>query len=151
DRRQIFNATAVAQSPKFSNHTMQMMASGWTVSGIYRVSSGAPVNIVIGTDVALTGTNLQRPNQISPNPYKDRSGRPSTQWVNPAAFVPPASGTYGNVGWNSLVGPGQWSFDMALSRTFNEIGRASCRERVEAFIVANSFIPGWVQAFIIPF
>ena len=151
DRRQIFNATAVAQSPKFSNHTMQMMASGWTVSGIYRVSSGAPVNIVIGTDVALTGTNLQRPNQISPNPYKDRSGRPSTQWVNPAAFVPPASGTYGNVGWNSLVGPGQWSFDMALSRTFNVGERQRIEIRAEAFNVTNSFIPGCPQAFINPF
>src|SRR5438105_14935771 len=32
DRRQIFNATAIAQTPKFSKHTMQTLASDWTVS-----------------------------------------------------------------------------------------------------------------------
>jgi len=145
DRRQIFNATAVAQTPKFSNHTMQMLASSWTVSGIYRTSSGAPLNIVTGTDVALSGTNLQRPNQISPNVYKDRSGGPLTQWVDPAAFAVPALGTYGNVGWNSLVGPGTWSFDMALSRTFNVREAQRFEIRVEAFNVTNSFRPGCVQ------
>jgi len=145
DRRQIFNATAVAQTPKFANPTMQMLASNWTVSGIYCASSGAPLNVVTGTDVALSGTNLQRPNQMSPNPYKDRSGRPLTQWVDPAAFAMPALGTYGNVGWNSLVGPGTWSFDMALSRTFNVREAQRIEIRVEAFNVTNSFRPGCVQ------
>jgi hypothetical protein len=145
DRRHIFNFTAVAQSPQFSNRNMRMIASDWRLSGIYRWSSGAPLNIVSGTDQALTGTNLQRTNQILADPYKDRSGRPYTQWVNPAAFAAPALGTYGNVGWNSLVGPATWQFDMALSRAFNIHEAQRFEIRAEAFNVTNSFIPAGVS------
>jgi hypothetical protein len=139
DRRQQFNFTAVAQTPKFSNRTMSMVASGWTMSGIYRVSSGAPLNVVSGTDQALTGTVLQRATQVAANPYKDKSGRPLTQWVDPAAFLISGLGTFGNVGWNSLVGPGTWSLDIALSRTFNVREAQRFEIRAEAFNLTNSF------------
>jgi len=142
DRRHLFNFTAVAQTPNFSNHTLHRIAADWRLSGIYRWSSGAPLNIVSGTDQALSGTGLQRANQILSNPYKDRSGRPYTQWVDPAAFAVPALGTYSNVGWNSLVGPHTWQFDMALSRTFSVRENKRFEIRAEAFNVTNSFIPG---------
>jgi hypothetical protein len=145
DRRHLFNLTGVAQSPKFANRKMGWIASDWRLSGIYRWSSGAPLNIVSGTDQALTGTSLQRTNQILADPYKDRSGRPYTQWVNPAAFAAPALGTYGDVGWNSLVGPATWQFDMALSRAFNIREAQRFEIRAEAFNVTNSFIPAGVS------
>ena len=97
DRRQLFNFTAVAQTPQFSNRTVKMLASGWTLSGIYRVSRAADQHVT-GGDKALSGTVLQRPNQVAANAYKDKSGGPLTQWVDPAAFTLPATGTYGNVG-----------------------------------------------------
>jgi hypothetical protein len=145
DRRQQFNSTVVAQTPKFSNRTANLIASNWTISGIYRKSSGAPINVVTGGDQALSGTVLQRPNQIAGNAYKDKSGRPLTLWVDPAAFTLPAPGTYGNVGWNSLAGPGTWSFDMSLSRGFNIRESQRLEFRAEAFNVTNSFRPGCVQ------
>jgi hypothetical protein len=145
DRRHLFNFTAVTQTPKFSNRTLQVLASDWRLSGIYRWSSGAPLNIVSGTDQALSGTGLQRANQVSANPYKDRSGRPYAQWVDPAAFAPPALGTYGNVGWNSLVGPHTWQFDVALSRTFNVHEMRRFEVRAEGFNVTNSFVPAGIS------
>jgi len=145
DRRQLFNFTAVAQTPQFANHTMHMLATGWRLSGIYRHSSGAPLNIVSGTDQALSGTGLQRANQILPNPYKDRSGRPLTQWVDPVAFAAPSLGTYGNGGWNRLAGPSTWQFDMSLSRTFSVHEMQRFEVRAEAFNLTNSFIPGGVS------
>jgi hypothetical protein len=109
-------------------------------------SNGPPANeIVSGTDQALSGTGLQRANQLVANPHKDRSGRPYTQWVDPTAFAAPALGTYGNVGWNSLVGPSTWQFDTALSRTFNLHEMQRFEARVEAFNVTNSFIPAGVS------
>jgi len=141
DRRHIFNFTAVAQTPQFSNHTLSVLATGWRLSGIYRWSSGTPLNIVSGIDNALTGTGLQRANQVLANPYKDKSGRPNTQWIDPAAFATPAPGTYGNVGFDSLVAPSTWSFDMALSRSFNIHEMQRFEVRAEAFNVTNSFIP----------
>jgi Carboxypeptidase regulatory-like domain len=145
DRRHLFNFTGVAQTPNFSNHTLHLIGADWRLSAIYRWSSGAPLNIVSGTDQALTGTNLQRANQVQSNPYKDRSGRPYSQWVDPAAFLAPGLGTYGNVGWNSLVGPHTWQFDMALSRIFNVRESQRFEVRAEAFNVTNSFIPAGVS------
>jgi hypothetical protein len=149
DRRHIFNLTSVAETPQFSNRTMHIMGSGWRLSGIYRVSSGWPVNssaggtgIEAGQDRALTGIMHQRANQILANPYGDRSGRPLTLYLNPAAFALPNTGTTGNVGRNSIMGPGSWSFDMALSRTFQVKESQRMEFRVEAFNVTNSFRPG---------
>jgi hypothetical protein len=142
DRRHIFNSTVVATTPQFANRTARVLGTGWTISGIYRWSSGQPLNIESGVDRSLTGVLRQRPSQILENPYLDRSGRPLTQWLNPAAFAQPALGGYGNVGYNSVVGPAQWSFDMALSRGFSFRETQKIEVRAEAFNVTNSFRPG---------
>jgi hypothetical protein len=141
DRRHIFNSTVVAETPAFANNTLRKLATGWRLSGIYRWSSGQPLNVESGVDRTLTGVLRQRPNQIQANPYGDRSGRPLTQWLNPAAYALPDLGTYGNVGYNSIVGPSTWSFDVALSRTFNLREQQRLELRAEAFNITNSFRP----------
>jgi hypothetical protein len=152
DRRHIFNLTSVAETPQFSKPVLRMMASGWKLSGIYRVSSGSPINggvaggggtgIEAGSDRALTGINHQRVNQILTNPYGDQSGRPYTLYLNRAAFALPDIGTTGNVGRNSLTGPGIWSFDVGLSRAFRFRESQRLEVRAEAYNVLNSFRPG---------
>ena len=69
DRRHLFNVTAVAETPKFSNNTLRMIATGWRLSPIVRISSGRPLTVVSGTDVALIGTANERPNQVLADPY----------------------------------------------------------------------------------
>jgi hypothetical protein len=118
-----------------------MLASNWRFSGIYRFSSGQPLNVTNGTDRALNGTTLQRPDQILANPYKDDSGRPNTNWLDPTAFQLPTLGTFGNLGYNAFVGPSTWSFDMALSRSFNLREMQRLEVRADAFNVTNSFRP----------
>jgi hypothetical protein len=141
DRRNILNFTALAETPQFSNNTMRLLATGWRLSGIYRWSSGAPMTIIAGTDRALNGIFNQRPNQVLVDPYRDKSGKPFTSWLNPAAFALPAEGTIGNVGRNTVTAPGVWSLDLALSRTFR-LGEAHRLEaRAEAYNVTNSFRP----------
>ena len=152
DRRHIFNLTSVAETRQFSNPTMRRVATGWRLSGIYRVSSGWPVNggvaggggsgIEAGSDRALTGINHQRVNQVMANAYRDRSGRPLSLWINPGAFTMPDVGTVGNVGRNSLTGPGTWSFDVGLSRAFPFRESQRLEFRAEAYNVLNSFRPG---------
>jgi hypothetical protein len=149
DRRQIFNMTAVAETPQFSGRTLRMLATGWKLSGIYRRSSGSVLNILAGSDRALTGIRgaggevLQRGVQLSGDPYTtDKSGGPLTNWLNRAAFDLPALGTFGNVGRNSAVGPPTWAFDLALSRGFNLRETQRVEVRAEAFNVTNSFRPG---------
>jgi len=152
DRRHVFNLTSVAETPQFSNRTMHIIGTGWRLSGIYRISSGWPINggvaggggtgIEAGSDRTLTGINHQRANQISANPYGDRSGRPLSLFLNPAAFAVPDVGTTGNVGRNSIMGPKTWSFDVSLSRAFRFRESQRFEVRAEAYNITNSFRPG---------
>ena len=150
DRRQVFNLTAVAQTPQFSNAMLRKFAGSWKISPLYRFSSGQPLDVVSGVDQALNGVTVgssnstlrQRPNQVLANGYLDSSARPFTQWLNPAAYQLPQAGSYGNLGYNAVVGPHTWSFDMALSRTFNIREMQRLEIRAEAFNVLNSFRPG---------
>jgi hypothetical protein len=149
DRRQVFNLTAVAQTPQFSNTTLRKFASSWKLSPLYRFSSGQPLDVVSGADQALNGVTVgssnstlrQRPNQVRASGYLDRSGRPGSQWLNPAAYQLPSPGSYGNLGYNAVVGPNTWSFDVALSRMFNIREMHRIEIRAEAFNVLNSFRP----------
>jgi Carboxypeptidase regulatory-like domain len=151
DRRQIFNLTGVAQSPQFSGRAMRLIGSGWTLSGIYRWSSGAPLNLLAGSDRALhgdisffSGATFQRANQLMPNDqaYVSGGGGPLSQWLNPSAFAVPALGTVGNYGRDNLVYPSIWGLDMALSRAFRLTESQHLEIRADAFNVSNSFHPG---------
>jgi len=150
DRRQIFNLTALAQSPKYSNHIARLLASDWTLSGIYRWSAGAPLNLLAGSDRALhgdvsffSGGTFQRADQILPNSQAyGPSGGPLGQWISKAAFAVPALGTVGNYHRNNLVYPATWQFDMSLARAFRITERQHVELRGEAFNVTNSFRPG---------
>ena len=140
DRRQIFNLTALAQTPQFANPTLHALATGWRLSGIYRKSTGTWLTILGGLDRALSGfAGNQRPNQILEDPYADRS---SLNYVNPAAFAQPALGTIGNMRPYNVEGPGTWQLDMALSRTFRVREGQSLEFRAEGFNVTNSLIRG---------
>jgi hypothetical protein len=148
DRRNIANITLVARTPKFSNKALSMTASGWTLSSIFSARSGQPLNVVTGTDVALNGfsfngSTFQRPNQVLSNASSTTQGQscstsPCVNWFNAAAFAQPATGTYGNVGYDSVVGPGFWEWDEAVSRDFRVHEGQSLQVRAEAFNVTNS-------------
>ena len=142
DRRHIFNLTTVAETPQFSNPTLRILATGWRLSGIFRWSAGNPLNIIAGSDRALNGIANQRANQLTSNPFGDKSAGPMSRYLNPAAFALPDLGTTGNIGLNSVQGPRTWSFDMAVSRVFRFRESQRLEFRAEAYNVTNSFRPG---------
>ena len=127
--------------PQFASPTARMLASGWRLSGVYRISSGAPLTIISGQDHALVDTLNQRANQILATGYGDRSGRPGTNYLSRSAFAVPATGTFGNIGRNSIRGLKTWSFDLALSRNFALTQAQRIELRVEAYNLTNSFRP----------
>jgi hypothetical protein len=91
------------------------------------------------TDVALNGLTNQRLNQVLPSVYGDRS---VSNYLNPGAFALPATGTLGNMGTGSVVGPVFWQFDTALSRVFQVRESQRIEFRAEAFNVTNSLRKG---------
>jgi len=134
DQLHVVSATAVVNTPTFSSAVLRGIASGWQWSTIYSASSGAPLNVVIGRDNALTGAPNQRPDLVGD--WKVASPTPA-MWFNTAAFALPAPGTYGNLPRNALRGPGTWDVDMALVRKFSAGTGRQVEARVEAFNVFN--------------
>ena len=151
DRRHIVNLTVVYLTPKYSNKLMRAAVSDWQISGIYRFSSGMPISVQDGTGVdrELSGINHQRPNQILSDVYTGLSG-PNQPYLNIAAFATACGatptpncqplGTFGSLGWNSIVGPTYWDMDLALSRIFRIRERQSLEVRADAFNLTNSFV-----------
>jgi hypothetical protein len=135
DRRHNFNLSTVYETPRFSNGALRVLGTGWRVSGIVRILSGAQLTVSSGLDNALSGTTDQRPNQVLASPYAPNKGL--NQWLDPAAFVQPALGTYGTMGRSNVTGPGSARVDLGVVRTFRLREKQSIEFRAEAFNVAN--------------
>ena len=145
DRRHLLNGTLVLRAPQFSNPTAQAVFGNWSASGILRARSGGHLSPTMSPDIAGTGSNTrsQRPDIVSSNVYgsqcKDdlRSSNPTCLWLNPAAFSNPTLGTLGNAGAGVLVGPGSWTIDAGLRRTFDIGDTQEFEIRAEATNVLN--------------
>jgi hypothetical protein len=135
DRRHLFNLSSVYQTPQFSTRMVRFLASGWQVSGIVRIQSGNFLSVTSGVDGALTGSTAERANLILPNPYAPAKN--AAQYLNPAAFQAPATGTYGNLGIASIEGPGWVTIDMGLVRNFRIRESQALQLRGEAFNLPN--------------
>jgi Carboxypeptidase regulatory-like domain len=145
DRRNIFNVTAVAQTPKFSNKAMRYTASDWKLSGIYKFTSGTPLMIQDGTDVSASTINHQQPDLVNPSGVYTGQSCAGCFYLNKSAFAPqaPINGVIpytGNLGWNSVTGPTYWDLDLALSRVFRITERQNIELRGDAFNLFNSFV-----------
>jgi hypothetical protein len=136
DRRQIFNSSLVAQSPTFGSTWMRLIAGNWQASGIFTASTGAPLNVTVGSDNALAGEGAvnDRPNLVG---IPSVSTPTILKWFNTAAFAKAAVGSYGNLGRDTLLGPGAWDLDMSLSRTFAIRERVKIIFRGEVFNIMN--------------
>jgi len=116
---------------------LRALGSGWKISSIVSAQSGNYFSVTTGTDVALTAAANQRANLILPS----WEGPNLIQYLNPAAFKAPATGTYGNLGVNSIRGPGMLQFDMGVSRLFTVHERKTLEFRWEVFNVLNRLNP----------
>ena len=110
-----------------------MLTSDWQISGILSARSGGHVSATTGVDNALNGQANQRPNKILDNVYQKEGYR----WLNPAAFAAPATGAFGNLVNNSLIGPSRFNIDMGLVRSFRIGGSRQVQFRAEGTNIFN--------------
>jgi hypothetical protein len=135
DRRHVVNVSFVARTPKIANRSLNMIASGWQLSGIVRRQTGNYSTVTTGVDNALTGVGNQRAVQLLADPYDPN---PTVDhYLNPAAFRPPASGTYSSLGAFTIVNPSTLQIDIGLSRTFQVREAQNIQFRWEVFNVPN--------------
>ncbi len=114
------------------------LASGWSVSAIQTVQSGLPFTPQLGFNPTNNGDS-RNPTRPSWNPGFSGQiilGTPN-QYFNPAAFEVPANGTYGNVGRDTLIGPGIVTLDCSALKNTSITERCKLQFRAEFFNSLN--------------
>jgi hypothetical protein len=106
---------------------------GWTVTGNVIVGSGMPFTPIVQT--LLAGSGVVGP--LRPNLTGASTDAPSGLYLNPAAYVAPPAGQFGNAGRNSIVGPMQFTFNSGITRTFQMTERMSADWRIDATNILN--------------
>jgi hypothetical protein len=113
----------------------------WTIVTTAVVGTGLPETPVYLAAVPGTGQT----GTIRANP----TGAPisisrGNQHLNPAAFSAPLFGEWGTAGRNSITGPGQFSLDSSVARTFRPTGRFYLDLKVSATNMLNHPVfTGW--------
>jgi hypothetical protein len=89
-----------------------------------------------GTDISLTAVGADRPNVVVAGSIYQHTTT-TAAWFNPAAFARQAAGTYGNAGRDSIIVPGSFNWDMAISREFRMKERWRIDVRADFFNILN--------------
>ena len=134
-----------------SNHLMQVLSRDWRGSMEFQAQTGFPLTISVFGDTANAGTvvgeNPIRANTTGQKVFASGT-RNSTTWFNPDAFAAPPAYTYGNVGRNSVYGPGMETLDLGIVREFSLAERARFEMRGEFFNTLNHTNLGTPNRFV---
>jgi len=168
DIRNYFSANFTYDLPFARNMTgaAGKVLGRWQINGILTLSSGTPITIYSGFNRSRNGASgaqiTDRPDLLpgfSSNPVKGVSkgcpgvpagtklGTPDL-YFDPCAFALPEPGFYGNLGRNTVIGPGLKNFDFAVVKNIPVAEMKSIQFRAEAFNLfnrANFNRPGALQ------
>jgi hypothetical protein len=140
NRTNIFLAEFVYDLPVFrhsDNRFLKTALGGWTFSGIVTAESGLPIDINLGGPQGSNGLPdaTNRPDQIGALTYPHTAAA----WFNPAVYTTPTLGAFGNVGYDSVTGPGRDNWNLSLFKNFllSESRGSRLELRLETFNTWN--------------
>jgi Carboxypeptidase regulatory-like domain len=126
----------VYQLPFYKNTTNQwakQLLAGWQIGGINTFVTGPPLNFTCGINGLSTGIggnvgcNALGPMVTKKGMLNDPNLGPTPGWFDPASVGQPTlaqlaannqPGMFGDMGKNTLVGPGRNNWDLALMKNF---------------------------------
>lgn len=127
----------VGQGKRFLNDAsglLNQIAGGWQIGGITSISRGNWFTITDGNASFANSDGQQRPDLVG-DPHATPCV-PGT-YFNTCAFADPALGSFGNVGRNTIQGPGYQIWDFSLFKNFRVSERVKLEFRSEFFNVFN--------------
>ena len=119
------------------------VAGGWTINSIVTLQGGFPFTPQLSYNPSNNG-DTRNPVRPFANPAFTGPvilGLP-TQWFNPSAFLAPANtapnlGFYGNLGRNTLIGPGLGTWDFSVLKITQIREQLNLQFRAEIFNLLN--------------
>jgi hypothetical protein len=144
DIRHNFTASAVYSMPKLKGHNAleRGVLGGWQTSSIFQVRSGAPVNVSLVSGFFgiparpdYTGEPVDLPGGVD---WPNRSYNRDAYQLEPGFnLIPGDPSTTGNVGRNSLRGPGFFQWDFSGMKNFALGEKAKLQFRADIFNILN--------------
>ncbi len=128
--------------------------SGWQLNWIASLQSGRPIPIANSSDSSGRFYFNQRPNIVPGVSPILPHWTPFTGYLNPLAFIQPAFGTFGNLGRNSIYGPGYRNLDFSITKNTRITEQLGLQFRAEFFNILNhpnyaqpdhNIIPGFID------
>ncbi len=112
------------------------LTEGWQLSGIYTVASGLPITPFInGAAPSGSGeSSNDRPNVVG---NANNGPKHWDAWFNTAAFKPAPTGTFGNAGRNTVIGPRTNIADFSVVKNTKIDERFNLQFRSEFFNIFN--------------
>jgi hypothetical protein len=127
------------------NRALDLIAGGWQLGTILTLQTGFPITMQHGTDRSVTGALFDRPNSTGVNAELPRGEQDPQRFFDTMTFVLPDLGRHGNVGRNTLTGPGIIGWDFSVLKDFSLFSIADnphkLQFRFEAFNFPNH--PNW--------
>ena len=134
DTKHRFTAAINYDLPRWQ--ALKQLGSGWQLNWIVSLQSGRPIPIATSSDSSGRFYFNQRPNVVpGVNPIL-ANWTPASGYLNPLAFVQPAFGTFGNLGRNSIYGPGYRNLDFSVSK-ITRLEKLEVQFRAEFFNILN--------------
>jgi len=119
----------------------EKIASDWQISGIFSAIHGQPFSLTASGGLLNAVAQRQTPDQVAAVHKLGGIGGVASgnQFYDPTSFVAVSTAaTYGNVGRNTLFGPGSVNMDFSLFRTFRVKERLDLQFRADASNFFNS-------------
>jgi hypothetical protein len=127
-----YNLPAPRRGPK-------LLLDGWQVNSLMSFHTGTPFTVRAGKNYSGTFEGKERVD-IAGDPFQGVShdlANGYVQWLNPASFKAPASGTFGSGARNQFYGPAFGDVDLSVFKKTPITERISTQFRVEIFNLFN--------------
>jgi len=125
------------------NKVLGQVIEGWKVNAVGTFSSGRPFTPLVGFNVSGNGdTGMPDRSRLNPN-FRGSvilgvdGVRKTGSYFDPRAYLLPLPGTFGNVGRNTLLGPGLADLDASVEKGFRVRENLNVRFRAEFYNALN--------------
>ncbi|MCZ2155958.1 MAG: TonB-dependent receptor [Bryobacterales bacterium] len=144
DRTHMFQMAFVYETPfgngkKWATEGVSAaILGGWQFNGLFSAYTGAPFTVTAsGSSLNMPG-NTQTADLVKGSVSYARNVGDDGTWFDTGAFARVTDVRFGNVGRNTMRGPGAANIDLSLFRTFKLTEKLDVQFRAESFNLSNT-------------